>query len=207
MSESTVAICQHILDTNRRCGSPAMKGFHFCWNHARYHAVPTVRGRRKIQLSALESAPSLQIALTHIAQGILDDEIPPAKGYALVQVLQLAFRTLDMPSRSSLSNSPIEVPDSLAHLFAQTQPAPAPDSTISEPNATPDPDLPIDANSPSDISKKPPVTTRTTPYMTDEEFAPWREILEEGESHPRFEEAWKKYIEYCAKFRDQPQSA
>ena len=176
MSQAIVPICEHIRDNNTRCGSPAMEGFHFCYYHARHHLPPRPRGKRKLRLSALESVESLQITLTHVAQANLDDEILPAKAYALVQVLQLGYRAID--NHRSLAADSIELPQSMSHLVEQ------PATDVNQEDA---------AQIPASVPKK-------KPAMTLQEFEPWRRILTEGKSHPQYQEALLKYDELCSEY-------
>lgn len=163
-----------------------MEGFHFCYNHARHHMPPRVNGKRKIRVSALESSQSLQITLTHVAQAILDDEIAPAKAFALVQVLQLSYRAIDMNQRMLAPNA-IEPPPSMAHLIDQPKIQP---SKAEQPEADHHQDDP--AQSSTSVPKK--------PAMTLQDFEPWRRILTHGISHPQYQEALLKYDELCSEY-------
>ncbi|HET9696761.1 MAG TPA: hypothetical protein VFP40_07840 [Terriglobales bacterium] len=194
MSQAIVPICEHIRDNNSRCGSPAMDGFHFCYYHARHHLPPPPRGKRKIRLSALESVESLQITLTQVAQAILDDEIPPAKAYALVQILQLGYRAID--NHRSLAANPIALPSSMAHLVEHPQPEQPPQQPTTAPENH------------SDAAAAQPVTMvpKKRPGTTEQEFEPWRQILLAGTSHPKYLQALEKYDEYTDALEKLPEA-
>jgi hypothetical protein len=168
----------------------AMQGFHFCYYHARHHLPPRVRGKRKIRLSALESAQSLQIALTQMAQALLDDELEPAKAYALVQLMHLSVRAIEM-KQCLVARNLNELPASMSHLIEQPQPEVQSDA------------IPAPAN--SDVfasSPDPVIVPKKKPPMTYKEFIPWRDILLQGESHPQYQEACGKQEEYMEQFEN-----
>ena len=193
MSQAIIPICEHIRDNNTRCGSPAMDGFHFCFYHARLNMPPLFNGKREIRVSALESAQSLQITLTHVTQAILDDEIPPAKAYALVQVLQLGCRAIAM-NQDLLGGKVMELPASMAHLLEQPKNRQA-ESEEAATNAAADSE---EYSAPSVPKKK--------PRMTEQEFEPWRQILFAGTSHPQYLQALEKYDEYTDGFEKLPEA-
>jgi hypothetical protein len=103
--KKSTAICEHIKDNGLRCGSPALRGRHFCYFHSRAHN-PTGRfGRRNYRVAVPEVGESLIIALTHVMQALATGDVPPKTANAMLYALSLAggFQR----AKTSLSSSDI----------------------------------------------------------------------------------------------------
>lgn len=94
----TPAICEHIKDNGLRCGSPALRGRHFCYFHSRAHH-PTGRfGHRNYRAPVADTVEALQIATTHLVQALATGDIPIQQANSVRAALNLAKNLLRMKS-------------------------------------------------------------------------------------------------------------
>ncbi|HWR13645.1 MAG TPA: hypothetical protein VN577_02365 [Terriglobales bacterium] len=124
--------CEYIRDNNTQCGSPALRGRHLCYYHSRVRYVPRRNGKPVIQLTSLETSPSMQIAALHVAQAVLTGDLDPARANAALRAVQIAFRTLKSYD-SSVSTKEHDLPESMLSMIEDVrQPAQAQASAQSE---------------------------------------------------------------------------
>jgi hypothetical protein len=103
---SQVSICEHLHDKGTRCGSPAVRGLALCYFHSRMTQRPTEKnGKLRYPVPALESAESIQLAATHIAQALADDLIDSRKANSLLRALSIAMSSIKLCSKSSNADS------------------------------------------------------------------------------------------------------
>jgi len=64
-----LAICRHLKLDGRRCGSPALRGQHYCYFHAPAHrAIPSVNLWPKLKVRTPSASPSqTQRRISHVA--------------------------------------------------------------------------------------------------------------------------------------------
>jgi len=92
----TVAICEHIRDNGRRCGTPAIRGRHFCYYHSRAHSPAPRPGSRNYRSNLPESIESLQITLMHITEALGSGQINDKVAGKLLYAVQLSANFLKM---------------------------------------------------------------------------------------------------------------
>ena len=124
------AICEHIKDNGLRCGSPALRGRHFCYFHSRAH-LPTGRfGHRNYRAAVPETTESLMIAAAHVMQALATGDAPPKLANSMLYGLNLSKNLLRMKSyypdkdRASMAT---EIPPAMQEVLA------APEEQVSEP--------------------------------------------------------------------------
>jgi hypothetical protein len=119
----TVKRCQHIKINGTQCGSPALRASKHCYYHIRYHwaeldALPDNNELHKT-LPTLEDANSVQVALAHVMERLVMQEIDHKTAALLLYALQTASMNLKHTSlepslptqvvidRESVANRPI----------------------------------------------------------------------------------------------------
>jgi len=99
--QPVVAICEHIRDNGRRCGTPAIRGFHFCYHHSRAHAPAGRVGERGYRAPLPETMESLQLQLQQITEALGSGRITHQTAGKLLYAVQLSANLLKMKLRSS----------------------------------------------------------------------------------------------------------
>ena len=85
--------CTHIKVTGHRCGSPALRGEHFCYFHARMIKGVRYRVDTKVNPSALlEDAESIQVAVMDITTQLMENSIDWRRASLILRALQIAVR-------------------------------------------------------------------------------------------------------------------
>jgi hypothetical protein len=79
---SNIPRCEHNKTNGTQCGSPALRGNHFCYFHKRWRdtrvALNANRARRSravLDLPVLEDAESVQVSLMQIMRLILSGQL------------------------------------------------------------------------------------------------------------------------------------
>jgi hypothetical protein len=78
--------CQHIMDSGNRCGSPALRGFQFCYWHQRNQHAAT---ETTPTIPILEDGASIQIAATQVFRQLMSGKISPHQATAAFYGLQI----------------------------------------------------------------------------------------------------------------------
>jgi hypothetical protein len=81
--------CEHMFAAGKQCGSPAMKGFHFCYYHRQNRRL---RGREVVP--GLHSRREIQKSLSNICQGLIAGRIGSEEAGRLIYAIQLAMTTM-----------------------------------------------------------------------------------------------------------------
>jgi hypothetical protein len=85
--------CTHIKVTGHRCGSPALRGEHFCYFHARLIKGVRFRVDARVNPSALlEDPESIQVAIMDITTQLIDNSIDWRRASLIIRALQIAVR-------------------------------------------------------------------------------------------------------------------
>ncbi len=87
--------CTYIKVTGHRCGSPALKGEHFCFFHTRM--VKGVRYRVDQQImpgAVLEDAEAVQVGLMDVISQLLEGRIAWREASLVIRALDVAARNL-----------------------------------------------------------------------------------------------------------------
>jgi len=98
---SNIARCEHIKTNGTQCGSPALRGKHFCYFHKRWRDTRVIinanrarRSRAVIDMPVLEDAESVQVSLMQIMRLILSGQVEPRTAGLLLYALQTASSNL-----------------------------------------------------------------------------------------------------------------
>lgn len=90
--------CRFIKANGLKCQSPALRGWPFCYFHARTRVVVPRRKRfaeKPFELTPPENADAFQAALCEILDAIASSRITPKRAGTLLYGLQLAQKTLE----------------------------------------------------------------------------------------------------------------
>jgi hypothetical protein len=85
--------CTHIKVAGQQCGSPALRGEHFCYFHTR--VIKGVQQRVDMQLhpiALLEDHESIQLSLMHVVDGLWKGTLEPIRARLIIQALRIAAR-------------------------------------------------------------------------------------------------------------------
>jgi hypothetical protein len=136
-----VAICEHIKDDGHRCGTPAIRGRHFCYFHSRAHQPAARIGDRYYRSSLPETVESLQIAVAEVLQALGRDDIAPKKAGSMLYGIHIATRILHMSQKTAKSTNPVvtEVPAAMEEVLCVTSPSINRPTQSAVPIATADP--------------------------------------------------------------------
>jgi len=106
--------CRHIRTTGRRCGSPSLRGEHFCYYHhpssrpsahSRVDAEAIADGYPMrlptLRFDSFEDRPSVQLCLLEVMNRIACDAIDPKKAGMLLYGLQIASNNLPREPRAA----------------------------------------------------------------------------------------------------------
>jgi hypothetical protein len=85
-------LCSHAKSEGGTCGSPALKGKSFCYNHdpRRLRAARAVKIRYFLELPLLEHRGAIQAAISEVTRALGGREIDCELGGRLLYALQLA---------------------------------------------------------------------------------------------------------------------
>ena len=104
-----VKICEHIKDDGIRCGSPAIRGRHFCYHHSRCHA-PSHLGTRLYRAPIPECIASLQLTIMQVSQALGSGTITEKTAARLLYAVQLSTNLLKMKEAQQQKNTPEGAP-------------------------------------------------------------------------------------------------
>ncbi len=108
-------ICEHILPGGRRCGSPALRGEHFCFYHNNViRRVPQVNfmmyltdpqpernPNYQYEMPYIEDPESLQMAFTQFLHAVTEQHVTTERGWLLLSALHGAARNLRLLERAT----------------------------------------------------------------------------------------------------------
>jgi hypothetical protein len=95
MGTATVPLCQHWMDNTTHCGSPAMRGTRYCYNHriaqARSARKNADRARQRwFESASLNDTASVQRALAQVITRLLSGKIDHKRAGQILYKLQAA---------------------------------------------------------------------------------------------------------------------
>ena len=163
-SKPVFPICEHIKDNGLRCGSPAIRGRHFCYFHSRAHQPPVRIGDSAYRSPIVESTEALQIAVSHVLQALAMGDLPPKMANSMFYGLHLATKVLRMSKplpETQIPNLVSEIPPAMQELDRQ------------------DPGLP-------------PLEELCSALLTDEQLEQVRNLARRGESDPGYADAVRR---------------
>jgi hypothetical protein len=113
----TAPRCEKVREDGTVCGSPQMKGYRYCYTHERMLQTQSQR----LELSALEDANGIQMAIMRVQKALIDDEISEKKAGLLLYSLQMASSNLKHTTFTSKEKKDVvtEMPESAAASGAQ----------------------------------------------------------------------------------------
>ena len=154
--QRTVAICEHVRDNGRRCGSPAIRNRHFCYHHSRAHAPAPRPGSRYYRAPLPETIESLQLLIMQVTEALGSGQISDRTAGKFLYAVQLSTNLLKMskaetPLKQAAQPEPIvtEIPPAMEEvLAAQTAPPPTTPDDADYPRPEPvvaddDPEMPV----------------------------------------------------------------
>lgn len=89
MKKSGIPICEHLFSHDRRCGSPAMRGTHFCYYHRQNR-----RFRGAEVIPDLTSRRNIQRALSNVLRGMISGRISHEEGGRMINGIALAMQSM-----------------------------------------------------------------------------------------------------------------
>jgi len=101
---TTVALCEHIKDNGHRCGTPAIRGRHFCYYHSRAHAPGPRIGQRDYRAPLLETIESLNLLIQQTNEALGSGRITDKIAGKLLYSVQLTTNLLKLAGSISSSN-------------------------------------------------------------------------------------------------------
>jgi hypothetical protein len=118
-----IPICEHLFTAGRRCGSPAMRGTHFCYYHRQNR-----RPRGPEVIPDLTNHRNIQRALSNTLRGIASGTLTYEEGGRILHGISIAMHSLKIsaPRRSSAPHRPASGSGN-----ARTQPTSRPDRNAS----------------------------------------------------------------------------
>jgi len=81
-----------------KCGSPGLKGKHYCYFHTRLHdnlALQRSGKEQPLQFSPLEDRAAIQIAVGQVLNAMASNRIEPRNATAYLYGLQIASQNVD----------------------------------------------------------------------------------------------------------------
>ncbi|HEV2709093.1 MAG TPA: hypothetical protein VGU67_02665 [Edaphobacter sp.] len=100
--------CRHLFVDGHRCGSPSLRGEHFCYyHHTTRGFADEMRSRREgieFELPQLEDRSSILAAITEVLQRIACDKLPSKQAGLLLYGLQIASQNLPEAGEASSEN-------------------------------------------------------------------------------------------------------
>jgi hypothetical protein len=98
--------CEFIKTNGVRCGSPAMRGFFYCYFHRNSLEPTAPAGMSSYKLPVLEDPETIQVAITRVIQGLAYGTIDAVRAKFMLYALQIASQNI---KRSNFKPSPTSV--------------------------------------------------------------------------------------------------
>jgi hypothetical protein len=126
--EPLVPVCEHIKDNGVRCGTPAIRGRHFCYYHSRAHRPHAIVGEYNYCAPIPESREALQIAVAHVLQALSNGKLERKVANSMFYGLHLATKILRMPETAAKPAPPDVVREitPAMHGILKNKPIPEP---------------------------------------------------------------------------------
>jgi hypothetical protein len=93
-SKTIVPLCEHLFTHDRRCGSPAMRGTHFCYYHRQNH-----RHRGLEVIPDLFSHRNIQRALSNTLRGIVSGRLTYEEAGRILHGISIAMHSVKVSSK------------------------------------------------------------------------------------------------------------
>ena len=106
-------LCRHVHAKGHRCGSPALRGKHFCYYHDRTRQeVPSSR-IGTFAMPRVDDRAAIQIALFEVLARLASGDIDYKRGTSILYGLQIASANLSQDKLSTAIDAPPVVEDIL----------------------------------------------------------------------------------------------
>ena len=106
--------CQHIKVNGVRCGSPGLRNKSFCYFHNRVRKL-----RASPVLPVIEDSNSLQLAISEVLQGLMENRIDSKKAAGMGYLMQIAAYNLRTGVNYEPSASRVVLNDPADDYFEQ----------------------------------------------------------------------------------------
>ncbi|MGZ4816168.1 MAG: hypothetical protein ACXVZV_12205 [Terriglobales bacterium] len=202
--------CQHIHPNGMRCGSPALRGQPFCYNHDQIYNPRALPGQKPYKFPALETQAAMEIVVRQILQAYHDNQITTEQTRTYFYGLQLlmphvckgnspyapAVQTELTPAMQALANAQAFSPKSFCGESLCTPDTPVRESHEPATNSptltteTPTSDRQITRSPDHQMLRKPP----TSALLSSGDLARDRAIIQHGQTHPEFRSAVRRIM-------------
>lgn len=117
-----IQTCHHVMPSGLRCQSPAMRGYAFCYHHAR-RLTPTRREKTQeapIAMPARLDRQGISDTLNAIMQGLASGRLSPRRAGILLYGLQMAIANPQLRGNQTASPdaSPLQLAEFLTAAMA-----------------------------------------------------------------------------------------
>src|ERR1039457_4497297 len=97
-------LCRHVFTEGHRCGSPALRGKHLCYNHSRSRREAPISGRSgTFPMPRIDDRAAIQLALFEVLSRLSGGDIDYKRGGILLYGLQIASSNL--PRHAAQTNA------------------------------------------------------------------------------------------------------
>ena len=126
--QPSVKTCTHIKVTGVRCGSPALRGEHFCYFHQRMvRGVRTPPQSRIHPIALLENEESIQASLMEVVNALVRNTVDTKRAELVLRALNAAIRnSRRVRFDANQSHMVKQIPDYPAPPKPELKPAAAP---------------------------------------------------------------------------------
>jgi hypothetical protein len=160
--QPSVKTCTHIKVTGVRCGSPALRGEHFCYFHQRMvRGVRTPPQSRIHPIALLENEESIQASLMEVVNALVRNTVDTKRAELILRALNAAIRNsrrvhFDADQDEMVKKIPDYLappkPESLANPAAKSATMSAPGAAYSFTSTTPG--QPVTSPTQAELQKK-----------------------------------------------------
>ena len=112
---SLYPICEHIRPGGKRCGSPALRGEHFCFYHHNVRRLvppvnfmmnlsdpqPERNPNYRYEMPYIEDPESLQIAFSQLIHAVTEGHVTTGTGWLMLSALHGTARNLRLLARAA----------------------------------------------------------------------------------------------------------
>lgn len=92
--KSIIPLCEHLFVHGRSCGSPAMRGTHFCYYHRQNH-----RQRGLEVIPDLTNHRNIQRALSNTLRGIVSGRLTYEEAGRILHGISIAMHSVKMSKK------------------------------------------------------------------------------------------------------------
>jgi len=127
-AQPSVKTCTHIKVTGVRCGSPALRGEHFCYFHQRMvRGVRTPPQSRIHPIALLENEESIQASLMEVVNALVRNTVDTKRAELVLRALNAAIRNSRRVHFNADEDEMVrQIPDYPAPAKPESKPAAAP---------------------------------------------------------------------------------